>query len=51
MTYRRADYVTERQRMVQEPLADTIPPLRPLWHDMASVAVLVALVLAWFRYA
>lgn len=44
--YRRADYVTERQRMVQGPLADPLPVLRPLWQDLAAAAFLVLLIAA-----
>lgn len=47
------DYQTRfsRQRMVQEPLADALPALRPLWHECLSCAVLVAVLamLAWWH--
>lgn len=49
--YRRSDYVTSRHRDQQGPLSNPLPPMRPIWQDLASAAVLVALLglLAWWH--
>ncbi len=51
MTHDPAHYRFSRQRMVQEPLSGTVPPLRPLWHDIASATVIIVLLalLAWWH--
>lgn len=45
----RAEARSERARMVQGPLADPLPALRPLWHDLAAGCLLAAFlfILAW----
>lgn len=47
----RAEAVTSRCRMVQDALDNPLRPLRPLWHECLSCAVLVAVLalLAWWH--